>query len=176
MLGATAESGAFNHGLPDKPSGDKLVPNPPPASSTSRPKQNRIIWLYNEVESLNLNTEHLYCPQNRTNPLFDSFCLETSSNLNRVILWVFQMTIAKEHRGVVSGFTILLTIVQKIKETFKASNVEVKFVLVAPYKFSQVVKWNFPTELKGYSPNKVYVQYLNVSLDNYDVLLNPSSL
>ena len=62
MLEATAESGAFNHGLLDKPSGDKLVPNPPPASSTSRPKQNRIIWLYNEVESLNLDIEHLYCP------------------------------------------------------------------------------------------------------------------
>ena len=43
---------------------------------------------------------------------------------------------------------ILSTIVQTIKETFEMFNVEVKFVLVTPYKFSQVMKWNFPKELR----------------------------
>ena len=170
MLEATAESGTFNHSLLDKSLNDTLVPNPPPASSPSWPTQYRIVQLYNNVETLKLDTEHLYCLQRRTNPLFDSFCLETSPN--EVILWVFQMMISKEHGAVVSGFTILSTIVQMIKESFK---VEVKFVLVAPYKFSQVVKWNFPKELEDYSLDKVYVQYLDVSLDNYDVLLNPPS-
>jgi len=174
MLEATAESRTFEYGPPDESSDDPLVSNPPPASSPSWPNQSRVIHYYNEVESLTLDTQHLYCPLRRDNPLFDSFCLERSPN--GVVLWVFQMTIAKEHGGAVSGFTILSTIVQKIRATITASEgVEVKFVLVAPNKFGQVVKWNFPKELGDSSSDRVYVQYLGVSFDDYDYLLNPPS-
>jgi len=134
---------------------DPLVPNPPPASSRSWPNQSRAIQYYNEVKSLTLDTQHLYCPLKRNNTLFDSFRLERSPK--GVVLWVFQMTIAKEHRDAVSGFTILSTIVQKIRATLTASEgVEVKFVLVAPHKHGQVVKWNFPKELGDPSSDQVY--------------------
>jgi len=166
-----AESHTFRYGPPDESSDDLPVPNLPPASSPSWPNQSRTINCFNEVDSLILDDRHLYCPLKSNDPLFDSFCLERSSK--GVMLWVFQMTIAKEYGGAVPGFSILSTIVQKIRATLMASEVvEVKFVLVAPNKSGQVVKWNFSKELVN-SLDKVYVQYLDVSFDNYDYLLEP---
>ena len=78
MLEVTAESGTFYHG-PDKSSDDTLVPNPPLASSLSWPTQYRIIRPYKKVETLKLDTEHLHCPQKRTDPLFDSFAWKKRS-------------------------------------------------------------------------------------------------
>jgi len=171
MLEAIAESHTFDYGPPDKLD-TPLASSTPPTPSPSWPNQRRSIQFYNKVESLALDTRDLYWPLQRNNPLFDSICLESSSK--GIILWVFQMTIAKEHGGAVSGFTVISMIVQKIQETLKApEDVEVKFVLVAPDKVKQVVKWNFPKEWGFLRNTSVYVQYLDVSLHNYDLLLKP---
>lgn len=157
MLDAIAESRNIQYVPLDKLDAP-LVSNPPLAPSCSWPNKLRSIHSYEKVESIKIGMDHLYCPLKSNNPLFNSFCLGRSSK--GIILWVFQMTITKEHSGAVSDFAIILTIVQKIKQTLKVSEVGVKFVLVTPFKVDQVVKWNFPEEFKGSS---VHIQYLEVS-------------
>ena len=80
----------------------------------------------------------------------------------KVVVWVFQMTIARNHDGKTSGFTKLKTLVPRLKEKFNVKQVEFKYVIVVPYGQDVAVRWHMllgwkDPEVRG----DVFVLYLD---------------
>ncbi|KAK2459450.1 hypothetical protein APHAL10511_008527 [Amanita phalloides] len=120
------------------------------------------ILFYDDVETIRLVTQQLYCTNQTNNPVFDSFFFECSDG--GVILWVFQMTITRTHNAKESGFHNLEKLKKRMASKF-GEPVIVKFVLVIEYTEQQVM-WNLLKNLKDFGDvddgDVVYVLCLKV--------------
>lgn len=138
----------------------------PTANSTQErlPLERRVRYDYDDIDDItNLDTFCLYVPTKRNNPLFDAFFLEQPDPESHVIVWVFQMTIAKDHGASGTGFKLLQKLERKLSSLIKDRTVEFRYVLVAPIPFGvsrQAVNWHMPMDVQ---PNQVFVLYLDLS-------------
>ncbi|KAI0064018.1 hypothetical protein BV25DRAFT_1914676 [Artomyces pyxidatus] len=73
------------------------------------------------------------------NTLFDAFVIDRT----RRILWICQMTVAKEHRGSAREYEIIGQLRRKIEAAFKVK-IDVKFVLVVPDEPRRPYEWHLP--------------------------------
>ncbi|KZT05395.1 uncharacterized protein LAESUDRAFT_714932 [Laetiporus sulphureus 93-53] len=61
--------------------------------------------------------ECFYIPISQNNPLFDSFMIECDDD--GATLWIFQMTVGKEHRGSASGYDIITGIEEFVRRQLR---------------------------------------------------------
>lgn len=128
------------------------------ADSEFPPFAERSLQEYGNFADCALDPTHYYRPKNTKNPLFDSFFLHEGDD--DVVVWVFQMTIAKDHDGKTSGFDLLEDLVTRVMKKFTPKKVELKYVLVVPYYPDVAVRWNLsPAWVKA--QGEVYVLYLD---------------
>lgn len=135
-------------------------PNPP----VILPIQKRLVVTYGRAElpTLLLHETRCYVSMQRTNPLFDAFFVQVTQE--SVVLWVFQMTITKDHGGSTKGVEVLLQIREQVKSRYgiEGKEVKVRYVLVAPLYSDRRITWTMPDEWSAVEGD-VFVQYLDLT-------------
>lgn len=140
----------------------------PPANSSSTlnplvrlPIRNRPVVTYSKaiLPTLLLQETRCYAPMQRNNPLFDSFFVQLTQEF--AVLWVFQMTITKDHGGSGKGVELLLQIREQVKSQH-GKTVKVRYVLVAPLYSDRRITWTMPDEWRAVEGD-VFVQYLDLT-------------
>jgi hypothetical protein len=118
----------------------------------------RFVYVKDKEEALLVDNSRYYHPGAHNNPLFDAFFYQVLED--KVIVWVLQMTIKRDHNGSNKGFPIIKKLMERAERAQPGLSIEVKYVLVVPY--SQPgwdVEWNFDADfIKG----DVFVQQVNV--------------
>lgn len=126
----------------------------------------RSVNTYNDIDECILGDTNIFRPTQMNNPLFDSFFLQKTENT--IIIWVLQMTIAKQHGGAKKGFDILTKLRKRVKEKYSSMTVEMQYVLVVPYKCSGVaVQWNMSQgwkDLEG-GVSALYLEFADIPYD-----------
>ena len=116
---------------------------------------------YDKIENIFTTELSYYCPNRRNNPLFDAIFLSVEDG--RIVLWILQMTIAREHKCVRSGFDLVRSFRKRVSDVWIQDQVEVKYVLIVPrLNATYDVEWNFTAEFDEHE-GEVYVQFLDVS-------------
>ncbi|KAI0739518.1 hypothetical protein C8Q80DRAFT_1274577 [Daedaleopsis nitida] len=111
---------------------DKLTLGvPEPHESCIPVNSTRRLIEYAKLAECALDPEEYYRPRNPNNPLFDSFF--SHEGQDNVVVWVFQMTIAKDDDDKTGGFVILAELVARVQEKFP-QKAGLKYVLVVPYQ------------------------------------------
>ena len=130
-------------------------------TTSDAPWARRQHFPYDKIEDICINESFYYCPNTHNNPLFDAFFFSVKDQ--RVVVWILQMTIARKHKGVSSGFDLVRSLRERASDTWRQHEVEVKYVLVVPHSNATYdVEWNFAAEFEEHK-GEVYVQFLNVS-------------
>ena len=105
------------------------------------------------------------------NPLFNSFIFESKESADMVtpIVWIFQMTIGKSHKGLEKDYS-LIKLVKKRAEMYgcacaqktqkKVGKAELKYVLVIPSTCDNV-SWSMPAGWRGAVKGEVFCQKVN---------------
>ena len=118
-----------------------------------------------------------YIPTAVNNPLFDSFTfgLKESIDVATPIVWIFQMTIGKAHRGSGKGYD-LIKLVKKRAEIYErecaqkmrkeVGKVELKYVLVVPSTCDNA-SWSLPAGWGDAVQGKVFCQRADISVCTY---------
>ena len=108
------------------------------------------------------------------NPLFDSYIFKLKELIDMVtpIVWIFQMTIGKLHKGSEKGYNYI-KLVKKRAETYghvcaqkmqkKVDKAELKYVLVIPSTCDNV-SWSMPAGWKDAVKGEVFCQKVNTSV------------
>ena len=105
--------------------------------------------------SASLENYGYYIPSGPTFPLLDAFSIELDYEKNTAVLWIFQVTISKMHKGSEKGYQKIREIIAVLKDELgkdqlirktKAATVEVRYVLVVPKdeSKSEKLQWQFP--------------------------------
>ena len=112
-----------------------------------------------------------FVPAAVNNPLFDSYIFELKDSVDMVtpIVWIFQMTTGKSHKGSEKDYS-LIKLVKKRAETYghacaqkmqkKVSTAELKYVLVIPSTCDNV-SWSMPAGWRGAVKGEVFCQKVN---------------
>ena len=118
-----------------------------------------------------------FVPAAVNNPLFDSYIFELKESVDMVtpIVWIFQMTIGKSHKGSEKGYNHI-KLVKKRAETYghacaqktqkKVGKAELKYVLVIPSTHDNA-SWSMLAGWRGAVKGKVFCQKINTSVCAY---------
>ena len=117
------------------------------------------------------NIEDLfYVPNAFNNPLFDSFFVELRTGPLTAVVWIFQVTTAKDHEGSPQGYPLI----DAIKAVAPAhAQVELNYVLVCPEPKRQV-SWKMPEGWLSRRGN-VFCQFVDFSVSSHRIYC-PSEL
>lgn len=142
------------------------LPKHIPPASASRvqdvpPGREHVI--YNDVEGIQVQGDScskFYIPRLHNNPLFDALCF-SRTDTGDIVLWLFQVTIAKKHTGSSSGFQLLSDLVERTKAAHATSAVNVNLVLVVPSHQRWQVQLALASEYTTIV-DEVFIQFINV--------------
>ncbi|KAI0710172.1 hypothetical protein C8Q76DRAFT_741360 [Earliella scabrosa] len=144
----------------------RVLAGEPPSSLTGSPfakmYRSRQCIQHTDSREVKVNND-FYVPTTQSDPPVDAFYFETS--LNTVVLWVFQATIQRADGDVDSGFDLIADLLAKVRKSkrHRHSQVEVKYVLVAPHTYGRwELQWNMAPrweEVQG----EVYVQFVHAT-------------
>jgi len=117
---------------------------------------------YRDERNISIDALSYYCPSVLNNPLFDAFFFEVSSE--KVILWVLQITIQRDHDGAKKGFEIINAVMTQAQQSWPLLEVKVKYVLVVAYKEPGLdIEWNFASEF-DHCPGDVFIQQIDLDV------------
>ena len=98
-----------------------------------------------KFSNITLDNDKYYTPTASTNPLFDSFIIDSDSD--NTVLSIFQITTSPRSGGSGSGYLLIRKIMTRVcellEEKHKTTNVQVEYFLVCPQSEAQRV-WQMP--------------------------------
>ncbi|RPD81337.1 hypothetical protein L226DRAFT_529742 [Lentinus tigrinus ALCF2SS1-7] len=109
-----------------------------------------------------------YIPLVPANPLFDAYFYVRAGDL--ITLYIVQVAVSRARTGARSGSTTVKTLLEQARKHYGENiAVEVKYLLLAPYRDGLSVVWNMAKETVADVPGEVWVQFIDIGTGDWTV-------
>lgn len=115
---------------------------PPTSPSAYLPHLASKIDHYEALETVDLKSNKCHVPVSHTNPLFDAFVIDSTTEPQKIIIYILQMLTAKKREGSKAGYSMIKKMRVKANRLWHAATVEMRYVLVVPSKPTRVCEWH----------------------------------